>query len=130
MQAMAAQLSDADMAALGVFYSQQKPKDQAARDPKLAMAGQALFRAGDAATGLPACSACHTPTGAGMPKSYPRLSGQYADYTYAQLQAYKAGTRGNDPAGKDANGRIMAAVAAKLTDAQMKALADYTAGLR
>ena len=74
---------------------------------------------------MPACAACHSPNGAGIPKNYPRLAGQYADYTYAQLKAFKAGERGADKDGKDAQGRIMAAIAQKMTDAQMKAVADY-----
>ena len=130
MQPLAQTLSDADMAALGVYFSQQKPKNLSARDPQLVAAGQKLFRGGDAAAGVPACAACHTPTGAGIPKNFPKISGQYADYTYAQLKAFKSGERGNDAGGKDADGRIMGAVAQKLTDTQMKALADYAAGLR
>jgi cytochrome c553 len=130
MQAMAATLSDADMRALGVYFSQQKPKGLSAKDPALIKTGQLLWRGGDAASGVPACSACHSPTGAGIPKNYPRLAGQYADYTYAQLKAFKAGERGADAAGKDINGRIMGTIAQKLTDHQMKALADYAAGLR
>lgn len=130
MQPIASQLSDAEMTALGIYFSQQKPKNLAAKDPQLVEKGRTLFRAGDAASGLPACAACHTPTGAGIPKSYPKVSGQYADYTYGQLKAFKAGERGNDAGGKDAQGRVMAAVAQKLTDTQMKALADYAAGLR
>lgn len=130
MQPIAQSLSPQDMVALGIYFSQQKAKGGAARDPKLVAAGQTLYRAGDSASGLPACAACHSPNGAGIPKNFPRLSGQYADYTYAQLMAFKAGQRGNDPAGKDVEGRIMAQVAARMTDTQMKALADYTAGLR
>jgi cytochrome c553 len=130
MQGMAAPLSPEDMAGLGVFYSQQKPKNAVARDPKLVALGQSLYRGGDAASGLPACSSCHSPNGAGIPKIFPRLSGQYADYTYAQLKAFKSGERGNDPGGKDTDGRIMAAVAQRMSDAQMKALSDYVAGLR
>jgi len=130
MQGIAATLAPADMAALGVYFSQQKPKNGAARDPKLVALGQSLYRGGDAANGLPACAACHSPNGAGIPKNFPRLSGQYADYTYAQLVAFKTGGRGNDAAGKDAQGRIMASVAQHMTDTQMKALADYAAGLR
>ena len=130
MQAMAATLSDADMRALGVYFAQQKPKGLAARDPSLVKAGQRLWRGGDAASGVPACAACHSPTGAGIPKNYPRLAGQYADYTFAQLKAFKAGERGADPGGKDVNGRVMNTVAQQLTDAQMKAIADYAAGLR
>ena len=130
MQGMAASLSPEDMVALGLYFSQQKPKAGAAKDPKLAAAGQVLFRAGDAASGLPACSACHSPSGVGIPKNFPRLAGQYSDYTYAQLKAFKAGERGADPNGKDNDGRIMASVAALMTDTQMKALADYASGLR
>ena len=130
MQPIAQTLSEADMVALGIYYSQQKSKGLAARDPQLVAAGQKLYRGGDAATGVPACSACHTPTGAGIPRNYPRISGQFADYTYAQLKAFKSGERGNDAGGKDTDGRVMATIAQKLTDAQMKALADYAAGLR
>ena len=130
MLGMSASLSPADMAALGAYYAQQKPKGLTARDPELVKIGQGLYRGGDAAHGVPACSACHGPSGAGVPKSYPRLAGQHGEYTYAQLKAFKAGERGADKEGKDVNGRIMAAIAAKLSDTQMKALAEYTAGLR
>lgn len=130
MQAMSATLSEADMQALGAYFAQQKPKGLAARDPALVKSAQQLWRGGDAANGVPACAACHSPTGVGIPKNFPRLAGQYADYTYAQLKAFKAGERGADAAGKDVNGRIMSAIAQKLTDAQMKAIADYAAGLR
>lgn len=130
MQAMAASLSDADMTALGVYFSQQTPKGQGARDPALAKAGQRLWRGGDSESGVPACAACHSPDGAGVPKIFPRLSGQYADYTYSQLKAFQSGTRGADPGGKDVNGSIMHAIAQRMTDAQMKAVADYAAGLR
>ena len=91
---------------------------------------QKIFRGGDQANGLPACAACHSPTGAGIPKNYPRVGGQYADYTYAQLRAFKNGERGADKAGKDANGRIMATIANRMTDDPMRAVADYMAGLR
>ncbi|MDQ2916962.1 MAG: cytochrome c4 [Pseudomonadota bacterium] len=130
MQAMAATLSDADMQAIGVYFSQQKPKGLAARDPALVKLAQQLWRGGDAATDVPACAACHSPTGVGVPRNFPRLAGQYADYTYAELKEFKAGERGADPGGKDVNGRIMNAIAQKLTDEQMKAIADYAAGLR
>ena len=130
MQAMSATLSEADMRAIGAYYAQQKPKGLAAKDPTLVKTAQQLWRGGDAASGVPACAACHSPTGAGVPKNYPRLAGQYADYTYAQLKAFKAGERGADAAGKDVNGRVMTAIASKMTDEQMKAIADYAAGLR
>ena len=63
-------------------------------------------------------------------KNYPRLAGQHADYTYAQLKAFKAGERGADKDGKDVNGTIMVTVAARMSDAQMKAVAEYASGLR
>jgi cytochrome c553 len=130
MQAMAATLSDADMRALGEYFSQQKPKGLAAKDPALVKAGQRLWRGGDAATDVPACAGCHSPTGAGIPKNYPRLAGQYADYVYAQLKAFKSGGRGADAGGKDVNGHVMTTIAGNMTDDQMKAVADYAAGLR
>ncbi|MBN8478086.1 MAG: cytochrome c4 [Burkholderiales bacterium] len=130
MQGMVATLSDADMRSLGAYFSRQKPKALEAKDAALVRTGQQLWRAGDAASGVPSCSACHGPTGAGIPKSYPRLAGQWADYTYAQLKSFKGGERGADAAGKDQNGRIMAAVVRGMTDAQMKAVAEYAQGLR
>jgi cytochrome c553 len=130
MQGMAATLTPEDMKALGVYFSQQKPKGLAAKDAALVRAGQKLYRGGDAAAGVPACAACHSPSGAGIPKNYPRLAGQYADYTYAQLKAFKAGERGADKDAKDINGSIMVTIASKMTDAQMKSAAEYTSGLR
>lgn len=130
MQGMIAPVDPADFRALGVYFSQQKPKGQVAKDPAQVTAAQKLYRGGDAAAGIPACSSCHLPNGAGIPKKYPRVAGQYADYAYAQLKAFKAGERGADKGGKDLNGRVMAAIAARMSDAQMKAVADYMAGLR
>ena len=130
MQGMAATLSPDDMRALGIFFSAQKPKGLAAKDASLLTAGQSLYRGGDGGAGVPACAACHSPDGSGVPKNYPRLAGQYAEYTYAQLKAFKSGERGADKDGKDVNGRIMATIAGKMTDAQMKAVAEYTSGLR
>jgi cytochrome c553 len=130
MQGMSAALTPEDMHALGVYFSQQKPKGLAARDAGLVKVGQALWRGGDLASGLPACSACHGPSGAGIPKNYPRVAGQHAEYTYAQLKAFASGERGMDKGGKDANGRIMHGVAKNMSDAHMKAVAEYAAGLR
>lgn len=130
MQGIAATLSPEDMTALGVYFSQQKPKGLGARDAALVQAGQKLYRGGDAATGVPACAACHAPDGAGIPRNYPRLAGQHAEYTLAQLKAFKTGERGNDKEGKDANGRIMAMIASRMSDVQMRAAAEYVQGLR
>jgi cytochrome c553 len=129
MQGMATPLSPEDMKQLGLFFASQKAQIVGAKDAALLKAGQKLYRGGDQASGIPACAACHAPNGSGVPKNYPRLSGQFADYTYAQLKAFKSGERGADKDGKDANGRIMATIAAKMSDAQMKAVAEYTSGL-
>jgi len=130
MQGMAAPLSEGDMVSLGAYFASQKPKIAGAKDAALARQGQKLWRAGDAANGIPACSASHGPAGAGLPKNFPRLGGQWADYTVALLKAFRSGERGSDPAGKDLNGKIMAGVARGMTDAQMKAVAEYAQGLR
>jgi cytochrome c553 len=129
MAGMASGLSPEDMRALGLYFSQQKPKAMAAKDPALVTLGQKVYRGGSSATGVPACAACHTPSGIGIPARYPRLSGQYADYTYAQLKAFKAGERGMDKEGKDVNGRVMAQVAGKMSDQEMRAVAEYATGL-
>ena len=71
---------------------------------------------------VPACSGCHTPTGAGIPAQYPRLAGQHADYTQAQLLAFRKGERANNAA--------MSAIAAKMSDREIEAVSDYIAGLR
>ena len=129
MAGMVATLSPDDMGALGIYFSQQKPKAAGVKDRELALSGQKLYRGGNLATGLPACAACHSPDGAGIPSRYPRLGGQHADYALAQLKAFKAGERGMDKGGKDVNGRVMSQIAARLSDGEMQALVQYTAGL-
>lgn len=130
MQAIAAGMTPDDMRAAAAYYSQQKARGQTARDAGLVKTGQAIWRGGNAPSGLPACSGCHSPTGAGIPSNYPRLAGQHAAYTYDQLKAFASGARGVDKLGKDVQGRIMHTIASKLTDAQMRALSEYAAGLR
>jgi cytochrome c553 len=129
MAGMVANLTPEEMKSLGAFFAGQKPKGLAAKDPTLVSAGQKLYRGGSMASALPACAACHSPNGAGIPGRYPRLSGQYADYTLAQLQAFKAGMRGMDKDGKDVNGRVMAQIAGRMSEGEMRAVAEYTTGL-
>ena len=129
MAGMVATLTPEDMRALGAYFAQQKPKASAAKDRNLVLTGQKVYRGGNAATALPACSACHSPTGVGIPSRYPRLSGQHADYTYTQLKSFKAGERGNDKDGTDVNGKVMSQVATRMSDAEMQAAAQYAAGL-
>jgi cytochrome c553 len=124
MMGMVANLSEADMKGLAAFYAGQKLKPSAASDKNLVAAGQRLWRGGNAASGVPACAGCHGLAGAGMPAQYPRIAGQYADYLAAQLKAFKEGGRANDPNG------MMRGVAARLTDREIRAVAEYAAGLR
>jgi cytochrome c553 len=130
MQGIAAGMTPEDMRATGAFYAGQKARGLKARDASLVKLGQSLWRGGDAAAGIPACSSCHAPNGVGIPKNYPRLAGQHPEYTYAQLVAFKQGQRGNDKEGRDVGGRVMRAVTRGLSDVQMKAVSEYAAGLR
>jgi cytochrome c553 len=124
MTPMVANLSEADMKNLAAYYSGQKLKPAAAADKDLAALGQKIWRGGIAATGVPACAGCHGPAGAGIPAQYPRLSGQFAEYLAAQLKGFKEGGRANDPNG------MMRGVAARLTEREIRAVAEYAAGLR
>jgi cytochrome c553 len=124
MNGMVANLSEGDMKALAAYYSGQALKPAAAADKDLAALGQKLWRGGDMANGVPACAGCHGPAGAGIPAQYPRIAGQYAEYIAAQLKAFREGARTNDQNG------MMRGVAARLSDREIRAVAEYAAGLR
>jgi cytochrome c553 len=124
MAGMVANLSEADMKNLAAFYAGQKLRPAAAADKNLAALGQKLWRGGNPASGVPACAGCHGPTGAGMPAQYPRIAGQFAEYVAGQLKAFKDGARANDPNG------MMRAVTARMTEREIRAVAEYAAGLR
>lgn len=124
MAGMAAPLSDDDMKNLAAWFSAQKQTPAAAKDLQLIAAGQKLWRQGDHKKGVPACAGCHGPAGAGLPAQFPRLSGQFPEYLEAQLKAFRQGDRANDPE------RMMRAIATKLSDGEIKAVAEYAAGLR
>lgn len=124
MGGMAAPLSAEDMGNLAAYFAGQKPKPGAARDPELAKLGQSIYRGGIMAKGVAACAACHSPNGAGIPSQFPRLAGQHAEYVAAQLKAFRAGERANDP------GSMMRMIAAKFSDKEIAAVAEYIAGLR
>lgn len=128
MQAQAKLLSDADIADISASFAALKSVPGIGSKDSIAIA-EKLYRAGDTARGLPACAACHGPTGAGNPASmYPRIGGQNAPYTVLQLNHYKAGKDGERGDGKHA--LIMSAIAVKLSDAEIAALASYVAGLQ
>ena len=124
MAGMVANLSDADMRNVAAFYASQKLKPETAKNKMLVAQGQKLYRGGNLATGVAACAGCHGPDGAGIPSQYPRIGGQYAEYVEAQLKAFRSGARANDPNG------MMRDVAAKMTEPEIKAVAEYVAGLR
>ena len=121
MGGMAAGLSDEDMRNIAYWAASQKPKPGFAKNQDLVKLGEQIYKGGLADRQVPACAGCHSPNGAGMPSQYPRLSGQHAEYVATQLTAYRDGTRKNN---------MMPMVAAKLNDREIKALADYVAGLR
>lgn len=122
MQGMAANLSPEDMKALGTYYFAQRGKSQAvARDKKLAERGQLIYRMGIAETKVPACASCHGATGAGIPSQYPKLAGQWPEYTLHELQSYASGER-NHP--------MMTTIAKRMKAEDLVAVSEYIAGMR
>jgi cytochrome c553 len=122
MKAFASALNEADMKNVAVFYAGKQAKPGFAKHKDSVALGESIWRGGIAGREVPACAGCHGPTGAGIPSEYPRLGGQHADYVEAQLTAFRSGARKNSPP--------MADVAAKMNDREIKAVADYVAGLR
>ncbi len=122
MAGMSAALTPEDMHNLAAFYNSKPPVTGAARNKDTVALGEKIYRGGIAAKQVPACAGCHAPSGAGMPAQYPRLGGQHADYTEAQMVAFRAGTRANAPQ--------MMSIAARMSDKEIKAVSDYIAGLR
>ena len=124
MGAMVAGLEDEDMRGLAKYFASFELQPESSKNLETMELGQKIWRGGIASKGVPACAACHGPAGAGLPAQYPRLSGQFADYSAAQLKAFRDGGRANDP------NRMMRMIALKMTDAEMNAVSDYAAGLR
>jgi cytochrome c553 len=122
MAPFAASLSEQQIRDLAAFYAAQKKQPAVARNKDSYELGKQIYRAGIAAKNVPACAACHGPAAAGIPAQYPRLGGQWAEYTEAQMIAFRQGTR--------LNNAVMSAVAARMSDAEIKAVSDYIAGLR
>ncbi len=119
-------MSDQDLKDLAAYFNKQElVVNQANDDEELIAQGQAIFRGGNMASGVPACAGCHNPSGKGNePAGYPALGGQNAEYIAKQLKAYRDGTRATT-----SNASIMADVASKLTDAEIEAVANYVSGL-
>ncbi len=122
MQGMVATLTEQDMNNISAYLVKQTPSLGVATNKDMIELGQSIYRGGIAAKGVPACAACHSPNGAGIPAQYPRMGGQWADYNTAQLIAFREGVRKNSTQ--------MTTIATKLSDQEMKAVSDYMAGLR
>lgn len=122
MKGFASALSDDDMRNISFWLADQKVTTGFAKEKDLVRLGERIYRGGIADRQIAACAGCHGPAGSGIPAQYPRLSGQHADYTSAQLNAFRSGAR--------VNNAQMTGVAAKMNDKEIKAVSDYIAGLR
>ena len=122
MSGQAAAINEADIPDLVAYFSSQTRVPGAAADAVLAERGLRIYKGGDVATGVPACASCHGPHGAGNPAArYPSLNGQHSLYVMTQLQHFKSGDRSNGPMMNDS--------VARMTEDDMKAVAEYIAGL-
>ena len=123
MSGMAATIaSEEDIKHIAAFYASKTAKPGDAKNKDTVALGEKIYRGGIASKQVPACAGCHSPNGAGIPAQYPRVGGQHAEYAEAQLLSFRSGAR--------ANSAQMMAIAGKLNDAEIKAVADYVAGLR
>jgi len=121
MNAMAEPLSEDDMQDLAAFYASQKTSSESGA---VNANGKNLYLAGNADSGVPACSGCHSPAGSGNPQAiFPKLHGQYSAYVEKTLHDFKAGERANDM------NAMMRSVAAKLSEAEISAVAEYVSTL-
>ncbi len=119
-------LSDQDVLDLAVYFESLPGAVQSVADRSKVDKGEALYRGGDSADGVPACLACHGPTGRGNPAAeYPSLQGQHATYTAKQLRDYASGARTSD-----GTTRVMRDIASRLSESDIDALASYVQGLR
>ena len=124
MTGMLDNLSDQDMADIAAYFASQKMSVGAA-DPKLVERGEALFRGGKLEEGMPACTGCHSPDGAGLAAAgFPHLGGQHAQYVAKQLTDFREGNRTND-----GDSMIMRSIAAKLSNKDIEAVSSFIQGL-
>jgi len=122
MTTYAKMLSEEEKTNIAAWLATQQPKQGAAKNKDTVELGRKIYRGGIADRGVAACASCHGATGSGIPAQYPRLAGQHQDYTFTQLQSFKTGARNNSPQ--------MGALAKRMSDEEMKAVADYIAGLK
>jgi cytochrome c553 len=122
MTTYAKMLTEEEKRNIAAYLATQSQKPGAAKNKDTIELGKKIYRGGIAEKAVPACASCHGPAGGGMPALYPRVGGQHQDYTIAQLSGFKAGTRKNSGE--------MATIAKRLSDDEIKAVADYVAGLK
>jgi len=124
MTPIAATLSTEDIATLSTYFAAQQQKPGKAKTNGADSQGAKIYQAGIPGLNVPACASCHGPAGAGIPAQFPRLAGQHAEYTMSQLKLFRSGERENDSA------KMMRMIAARMTDQDMTAVADYIQGLQ
>jgi len=124
MTGLLTNLNDQDLSDIAAYFASQKGSVGAA-DPKLVERGKQLFNGGDIANGLPACTGCHSPNGAGIAAAgFPHLGGQHASYIAKQLTDFREGNRTND-----GDATTMRSIAAKLSNKDIEAVSSYIQGL-
>jgi len=121
MTTYAKMLTDEEKHNVAAWLVTQAQKPGAAKNKDTVELGKKIYRGGIAEKSVPACASCHGASGAGIPVQYPRLAGQHQDYTVTELGLFKAGTRKNAE---------MSTIAKRMSDEEMKAVADYVAGLK
>ncbi|MTV40996.1 c-type cytochrome [Duganella radicis] len=114
-------LTDEEKHNVAAWLAAQAAKPGAAKNKDTIELGKKIYRGGIAEKNVPACASCHGASGGGVPVQYPRVAGQHQDYTVAQLGLFKAGTRKSVE---------MSTIAKRMSDEEMKAVADYVAGLK
>ena len=122
MTTMAKALNPQDIQNLAAYLSVQTTKSGAAKNKDLVDLGKQIYRGGIGSINVPACASCHGPNGSGIPNLFPRLAAQHQDYTVAELTDFRSGARSNSPE--------MKVIAARMSDEEIKAVADYVAGLK
>lgn len=115
-------LTEQEKLNISAYLATQTQKPGAAKNKDTIELGKKIYRAGIAEKNVPACASCHGPAGNGMPTRYPRIGGQHQDYTAGQLAAFKSNGRKNSAE--------MTTIAQRMSDDEMKAVADYVAGLK
>ncbi|MBC3907581.1 MULTISPECIES: c-type cytochrome [Undibacterium] len=132
MTAFAKAMTAEDMKNVAAYLSVQKSKPGTAKNKDIVELGKQIYRGGIAEKNVPACAGCHSPNGAGIPAQFPRIAGQHQDYTIAQLTGFQNGSRkdGAKITGARLNSAQMMTIAKKMSEDEIKAVADYVAGLK